>query len=146
MKTVVFDGERMAELRKEKNISQRQLAEMIGRQKSTISHWESNMVAVPNKENLEKVCKILGVAEKELFKEVEISQKVKKVFDGGMLRFLRESHGYSQNELAVKIGLKGGGFSISKMENGAIGCKKTNVAKLAALFGVDEHDFYKKEG
>ncbi len=149
MKTVVFDGEKLLRLRRERNISQKQLAEMTGLHKTTISHWESNRVTVPNKENLEQICKILGISESELFVQADIPEapnETKTIFDGGMLRFLRESHGYSQNDLAVKIGLKGGGFTISKMESGVIGCKKVNIAKLAALFGVEEDDFYKKKG
>ncbi len=142
---MLFDGDKLKRLRMEKNISQSQLAEQIGVKKSSVSHWERNMIKSPGNENIIKICNVLRVEKGALFKEKEIEEKGRKAFDGGMLRFLRESGGYSQKELAIKIGLKGGEFTISKMERGVIGCKKSNVKKLADFFGVDEKDFYREE-
>lgn len=145
MKVILFDGDKLRQIRIEKNISQRQLAEKIGVQKALISHWERNMVKNPGEDSVRKICEVLEIEKEVLYKQEEAEEKKKKVFDGGMLRFLRESGGYSQKELAVKVGLKGGEFTISKMERGVIGCKGANVKKMARFFGVDEQDFYVKD-
>ncbi len=145
MKVILFDGDKLRQIRTEKKISQGQLAEKIGVQKALISHWERNMVKNPSDDSIRKICEVLEIEKEVLYKQEEAEEKKKKIFDGGMLRFLRESGGYSQKELAVKMGLKGGEFTISKMERGVIGCKSANVKKLARFFGVDEQDFYVKD-
>lgn len=144
MRQLIFNGERLAELRKEKKISQKQLAEMAGLKLSTLSHWENGRIKKPEPENIDKVCKILNIPIESFYIEAEYKKEDKKQFDGKMLRFLRENRGYSQRELAAKIGLKGGEFTISKFENGKLCPKKENIRKFAAIFGVVEESLYKK--
>ena len=60
-------GKRIAELRKEKNISQQELAAICNFEKSNLSRLEAGRVN-PTLLTLEKICKGLDVGISELFK------------------------------------------------------------------------------
>ncbi|MEA4804795.1 helix-turn-helix transcriptional regulator [Acetobacterium wieringae] len=53
-------GSKIKKLRKEKNISQKKMAELLGLAHSTYSNYENDL-REPNLDVLKKVCKILGV-------------------------------------------------------------------------------------
>ena len=69
--------------RKEKNITQCELAEMLGISDRAISKWE-NGVCMPDVSNIPKLCNILGITINDLFSGYvvdmkEIDKKVKPV-------------------------------------------------------------------
>jgi len=66
MKLTKKFGKRLKEIRKRKNISQEELAELIGMEPNNISKLESGE-HLPKKENLEKLCDVLEIEPKELF-------------------------------------------------------------------------------
>lgn len=53
-------GEKIYNLRKEKNVSQEKLAIMLGVARQTVSKWELN-TAQPTAKNIETICKVFGV-------------------------------------------------------------------------------------
>ncbi len=82
-------GERLYELRKEKNLSQGDLAGMLGVSRQSVSKWENNN-SVPDLEKIVKLSEIFGVSTDSLVKNetVEFSEnentektKVKKKSD-----------------------------------------------------------------
>ncbi|MBR1908871.1 helix-turn-helix transcriptional regulator [bacterium] len=66
MKLTKKFGKRLKEIRKRRNISQEELAELIGMEPNNISKLESGG-HLPKKENLEKLCDVLEIEPKELF-------------------------------------------------------------------------------
>ncbi len=67
MKLTVKFGKRLKELRKKANLSQQELAELVGMESlNNISKLETGE-QLPKKENLEKICKALKVEAKDLF-------------------------------------------------------------------------------
>ena len=67
MKLTLKFGKRLKELRKKQNLSQQQLAELVGMESiNNISKLE-NGEQLPKKENLEKLCKVLNIEAKDLF-------------------------------------------------------------------------------
>ena len=52
-------GEKLSKLRKEKNYTQEQLADIFGVSRQTVSKWESN-IAYPETEKLMKLAKLFG--------------------------------------------------------------------------------------
>ncbi len=58
-------GEKLIKLRKEKNISQEKLSEMIGVTRQTLSNWESNITS-PDLKQTKKISEIFNVSLDEL--------------------------------------------------------------------------------
>ena len=58
-------GEKLIKLRKEKNISQEKLSNILGITRQTLSNWESNITS-PNLEQTKKIAKIFNVSIDEL--------------------------------------------------------------------------------
>ncbi len=58
-------GEKLIKLRKEKNISQEKLSEMIGITRQTISNWESNITS-PDLKQTKKILEIFNISLDEL--------------------------------------------------------------------------------
>lgn len=54
-------GDKLLRIRKEKNITQEQLAQMIGVTRQTVSNWELN-ITIPNIDDLKKISEILNVS------------------------------------------------------------------------------------
>ena len=71
MKTL---GERLREIRKSKNLTQAQLAEMIGVGKTTITGYEQNN-REPNVLNMIKIAKVLDVSCGELMGDIVPSSR-----------------------------------------------------------------------
>lgn len=67
-------GKRIRELRKSKNITQEQFAELIGMEPSNISKMECGL-HFPQPEKLEKLAKILGVDVQALFEFEHFNKK-----------------------------------------------------------------------
>ena len=58
-------GEKIVKLRKEKNISQEKLSEMLDVTRQTLSNWESDITS-PNLKQTKKMSEIFGVSLDEL--------------------------------------------------------------------------------
>lgn len=58
-------GEKLQQLRKERNLSQEQFAEIIGVSRQTISRWEASQTA-PDLVSLEKICQYFNMTYDEL--------------------------------------------------------------------------------
>ena len=58
-------GEKIIKLRKEKNISQEKLSEMIGVTRQTLSNWESDITS-PDLKQAKKICEIFNISLDEL--------------------------------------------------------------------------------
>lgn len=58
----------IAELRKQKNLTQRQLADLVGVDTSTIRNWERNRGGVETFMRLAKLCEALNCQPQDLFK------------------------------------------------------------------------------
>lgn len=69
----------LKKFRKEKNISQKELGELIGVKNNSISTWESGINAIDT-ETLCKICKILKVSLNDMvgIKEEETEKKIQK--------------------------------------------------------------------
>ncbi len=68
------------------------------------------------------------------------------IFNGEMLRRLREDRGLTQNELARELGLPSGTW-ISSWEIGRVkSLDGLNLARLCQFFGNEAKDWWKKEG
>lgn len=70
-------GEKISDIRKEKKISQEELASKLNITKATISRWENNVI-VPNTIFLEKIAEILNTSVSYLLGETdnaEVEQK-----------------------------------------------------------------------
>jgi len=68
---VALRGERVAELRKELGMNQKQLAEILGVAHNTLSQWESNSKD-PSTAMLKRLCEILGCTSDYLIGLVDI--------------------------------------------------------------------------
>lgn len=69
-------GEKLKQLRKEKNISQEQLAQILDVSRQTISRWESSLTS-PDLIMLEKICSYFNISYDELLN----NKKTKKNYD-----------------------------------------------------------------
>ncbi|MFR7589975.1 MAG: helix-turn-helix domain-containing protein [Longibaculum sp.] len=67
-------GERLHELRKEKQISQEELADIIGVSRQTISRWESSTTS-PDLISLEKLCQYFELSYDELLEKKPVHKK-----------------------------------------------------------------------
>lgn len=146
MKKVVFDAEVLRVSRQKRGMSRAELAELLGVKEVTCYYWEQEIVKEPQETNVKKMASIFNIKVTDFYKVIEIEEekKEKKIFNGAVLKTLREQNGWTQAEVASKIGIKGGCFTISKWESGAKGCKKKNVILLAKLFGCNPEEFYKE--
>ena len=61
-------GERLLNLRKEKHLSQEEVADKINVSRQTIYKWESN-IAIPRADNIMMMVKVFGISYDEMFAE-----------------------------------------------------------------------------
>ena len=67
-----FDGQKLKKLRQERQLKQRELALLVGKQTSHISNYE-NGIATPPSDTLLNLMSFFGVSAKELSKQAEVS-------------------------------------------------------------------------
>ncbi len=67
-------GERLKMLRKEKNMSQEELAFILSVSRQTISRWESSQTT-PDLETLEKICQYFHMSYDELLQNKHIQRE-----------------------------------------------------------------------
>lgn len=70
-------GKRIYQIRKEKNLSQEELANLIGVSRQIVSKWESDQ-SVPLVDKLKKMSEVLGVSYEEILQKTEYQDNPKK--------------------------------------------------------------------
>lgn len=65
---------KVAELRKQKNLTQRQLADLIGVDPSTIRNWERDRGGIETFVKLAKLCKTLDCTIEDLFEAQKVGE------------------------------------------------------------------------
>ena len=60
-------GEKLFELRKEKNLSQEVVAEKLNVTRQTVSKWETNQ-STPDFDKILPICELYGISTEELLK------------------------------------------------------------------------------
>ena len=73
-----FYNEKLLDFRKNKNLSQEELAEKIGVSSQSIYAWEDGK-SVPDIENMSKLCQILEIKTSDLTNAVEIEKNIIQV-------------------------------------------------------------------
>ncbi len=98
-------GNRIKKLRKDKNISQKDMANMLNIPRSTYSNYENNN-REPSIKLLEKIAEILNVSLGELFgvNEEEL-KKDKSLPVGENIRKYRKIKGLTMKELGTRVGI-----------------------------------------
>lgn len=133
--------EKLKVLRKKKGLTQQEVADLIHVDRVRITNWE-NGKREPNFEKLSMLACIFDVSIDFLLSEnLEISKETylklkeeKKNLFSVRLKELRLQHGFSQEELAEKIGIKRNSYS--DWENGKCKPNYEKLEKIADFFGV----------
>ncbi|RKV95378.1 MAG: helix-turn-helix domain-containing protein [Streptococcus sp.] len=133
--------EKLKVLRKEKGLTQKSLSNMLNISQGAYAQWE-NGKREPNFEKLSMLACIFDVSiDFLLSKNLEISKETylklkeeKKNLFSVRLKELRLQHGFSQEELAEKIGIKRNSYS--DWENGKCKPNYEKLEKIADFFGV----------
>lgn len=133
--------EKLKVLRKKQGLTQKSLSNMLNISQSAYANWE-NGKREPNFEKLSMLACIFDVSIDYLLSEnLEISKESylklkeeKKNLFSVRLKELRLQHGFSQEELAEKIGIKQNSYS--DWENGKCKPNYEKLEKIADFFGV----------
>lgn len=133
--------EKLKVLRKEKRLTQKSLSNMLNISQGAYAQWE-NGKREPNFEKLSLLACIFDVSIDFLLSEyLEMSKETylklkeeKKNLFSVRLKELRLQHGFSQEELAEKIGIKRNSYS--DWENGKCKPNYEKLEKIADFFGV----------
>ncbi|MFI3328860.1 MAG: BspA family leucine-rich repeat surface protein [bacterium] len=72
---MIFNGERVKQVRKVRNLTQTDVANYIGVTKQAVSNWENN-ISIPESLVLPNLAKLLNVEMSHFFSEVETEKKV----------------------------------------------------------------------
>ena len=97
-------GRFTCELRKEKNMTQQELADKLNVTDRAVSHWE-NSRRLPDYSLLSELCKILEISINELFLGEKISnENYKEKAEKNMNKLIKENY---SKELLLKRTLKG---------------------------------------
>jgi transcriptional regulator with XRE-family HTH domain len=143
-------GKKLYELRKQHNISQNKLADMLGVSGFSYNRWETGK-GKPLAENLEKIAKYYKI-------NVNYFDDNEKVIDnnptnttnlqqpinnenslGKKLYELRKQHNLSQNKLADMLGVSG--FAYYRWETGKGKPLAENLEKIAKYYNIDVNYF-----
>ena len=137
--------EKLKILRKKKGLTQQEVAEFLEMTQPVYQKWESGN-RKPSYENLSMLACIFDVSFDYLLGDyLEISkerylklkkqkEEEKKNLFSGRLKELRLQHGFSQEELAEKIGIKQNSYS--DWEHGKSKPNYEKLEKIADFFGV----------
>ena len=133
--------EKLKVLRKKKGLTQKSLSNILNISQSAYARWEQGM-REPNFEKLSMLACIFDVSIDYLLSEnLEISKESylklkeeKNNLFSVRLKELRLQHGFSQEELAEKIGIKQNSYS--DWEHGKSKPNYEKLEKIADFFGV----------
>lgn len=93
-------GEKLSSLRKEKNYTQEQLAELVGVSRQTVSKWELD-IAYPETEKLIAIGELFGCSMDYLIKE-DVTEKTGQP-SSGLLKKCKEIWKRPKTKKALKI-------------------------------------------
>lgn len=133
--------EKLKVLRKKQGLTQKDIADLVHVNRVTYTNWEQGM-REPNFEKLSMLACIFDVSIDYLLSEnLEISKESylklkeeKKNLFSVRLKELRLQHGFSQEELAKRIGIKQSSYS--DWETGKCKPNYEGLEKIADFFGV----------
>lgn len=132
-------GEKIAKCRKEKNLTQGQLAEMLGVTRQAVSRWESDL-AFPETDTLMKMSKLFGVSCDYLLnygeQQPSVADSAKSVFDFRRFHFeyVSKTHIGKLPLVHVNIGLgrvAKGFFSVGLVSVGVVSVGLLSLGLIA---------------
>lgn len=133
-------GEKLKELREERNLSQKELGDKMGGiTQQTIAQYEKKE-AVPKFETVSKIANALEINPNIFYSDFSQSVADDSEEIGERIKELRKSKKVSQKELAQKTGLSIG--SIQGYEQGRYNPKLEAIAKIADALEVELDNFY----
>lgn len=144
-------NEHLKKLRKEKNLTQTQISELIDVKQGTYSRWESGKLE-PNFENLSMLACIFDVSIDFLLSEyLEISKEAylklkeekKNLFSVRLKELRLKKRGLTQQQIADEIGVNRGSYS--NWEKGKREPSFENLVKLADLLEVSLDSLFGRE-
>lgn len=92
-------GKFIAQLRKEKNMTQQELADKLGVTDRAVSHWENGR-RLPDYSLLKDLCDVLSISINELFSGEKISnENYKRKADENLKKLINENY---NNRLLIK--------------------------------------------
>ena len=77
MSDLKFNGNKLAKIRKQKDLSQEKLSDLIGVTRQTIYLWESNQ-NLPDVEKVSKLCEVLNVQLSDLVDGMNVKEDLKE--------------------------------------------------------------------
>ena len=96
---IVYLGSKLKELRKQKGLSQGELAERLNITRQAISKWESD-ISQPDLNNLIEICKIFGISFNELLEINPLEAHLKKDdVDNAILKKNAKKTHYRRNSI-----------------------------------------------
>ena len=126
-------GERLKLLRKSRGITQEQLAEIIGVERSSIGKYEGKSKTIPSDDVKAKIADYFNVSTDYLLGRSDVAEPTKNMFQV-RLKTLRERAGLSQAALAKKVGV--GQSTVGMWESGRNKPENAKLEALANLLGV----------
>ncbi len=129
-------GDKIKELRENKNLTQSQLSKILGVSPSTIGMWEQNRRS-PDNESLKKIADLFDVSIDSLLGRSEYVYYNSLTKDSNLqsknkIKELRQAKGWTQDELADKLHVKRA--AISKYESSKIPLTADTIRKLSEIF------------
>lgn len=127
-------------LRNKKNMTQKDVSELIGTCQQTIGHYECGY-REPHIKNLLKLAQFFGVTVDDLIsKDLRPSHSILT----SNLKYLRKKAGYTQTDMAQLLGYKGKS-SLSLIENESAELSIDRLLNISDFFGVSVDDLLKKD-
>ncbi|MFA5528842.1 MAG: helix-turn-helix transcriptional regulator [Peptostreptococcales bacterium] len=147
---------RLKELRKDRKITQEDLAELLGVERSTVGKWESKMNIIPPADMLMSISEYFDVTvdyllgrtsfknTQELFVHWENEGKYfEPTFDfGGVLKVERENQDISQKEVAKKLNLAIS--DINDIEEGVLPINSELADKFAKALNTTVEELFEQ--
>lgn len=97
-------GEFISLKRKEKNITQRQLAEMLNITDRAVSKWE-NGICLPDAGNMPQLCRILGITINDLFSGEVVDMNDNKKIEENLLKLKKENEEKDRRLLNLELAM-----------------------------------------
>lgn len=97
-------GEFISLKRKEKNITQRQLAEMLNITDRAVSKWE-NGICLPDAGNMPELCRILGITINDLFSGEVVDMMDNNKAEENLLKLKKENEEKDRRLLSLELAM-----------------------------------------
>ncbi|MGL5153119.1 MAG: helix-turn-helix domain-containing protein [Clostridium sp.] len=128
-------GERIKTIRKNKNISQKEMSKLLGIPYSTYSNYENNN-REPSVEILKTLCEVLEISNDTV---LNLTEKINNTSNIGVkIAKYRKSNGLTQKQLSSLIGKSE--ITVRKYENGDVQPPLNVIDKIAEALGVNTQE------